>query len=359
KRILTLALAGLLLLSCVACGGGTKSTDTDLIPYTPDETATDTDLNPHAEEPTDEPTVQAEETPAEAVTIRVGSLKGPTTMGLVNLMKSAENGETENTYAFTMATAPDEIAAGVVGGNFDIALLPANLAAVLYKKTDAGVSVIDINTLGVLYCVTGDESIQSVSDLAGKTVYMTGQGATPEYALRFLLDKYGVTDCTLEFRSEATEIAALLKEDASLIAILPQPFATVAQVQNEALREAFNLTDAWAAVEKSSMLLTGVTIVRKEFLEAHPEEVLRFLGDHAESAIAALTEVESTAALVAEYGIIEKAPIAQRALPKCGVTCLTGETMQEALSGYLAVLYASDPSSVGGALPDDAFYYVG
>ena len=293
-----------------------------------------------------------------AASVRVGSLKGPTSMGLVNLRKAAENGELTDTYAFTMATDASEIAASLVAGELDIALIPANLAAVLYnKRTDKGIQVIDINTLGVLYCVTGDESISSVRDLAGKTVYLTGQGTTPEYSLRYLLEQAGVTDCSLEFKSEATEVAALLAADPSAIAVLPQPFATVAMVQNADLKEAFSLSEAWDSLGSGSRMVTGVTVVRKAFLSEHPAAVERFLAAHAASAQKANEDVEGTAKLIAEYGIIEKAPVAQKALPKCAVSCITGAEMEAALKGYLEVLYKADPASVGGEVPDAGFYY--
>ena len=293
-----------------------------------------------------------------AAAVRVGALKGPTSMGLVNLRKSAESGALTDTYTFTMATDASEIAASLVAGELDIALIPANLAAVLYnKKTEKGIQVIDINTLGVLYCVTGDESISSVSDLAGKTVYLTGKGTTPEYSLRYLLEQAGVTDCTLEFKSEAAEAAALLAADPSCIAVLPQPFATVAMVQNEALREAFSLGESWDAVSGGSRMVTGVTVVRKDFLKEHPQAVERFLAAHADSAAKASSDPEGTAKLVAEYGIIEKEPVAKKALPKCAVSCITGAEMESALKGYLEVLFQADPASVGGEVPDSGFYY--
>ncbi len=291
--------------------------------------------------------------------IRVGSLKGPTTMGLVNLMKTSEEETSQGTYTFTMASDPSEIVASVASGDLDIAMVPANLAATLYNKTEGGVSVIDINTLGVLYGVTADESISSIADLAGKTVLTTGQGATPEYALNYLLAANGIDDCTLEFHSEATEIAALLQEDPMKIAVLPQPFVTVAEAQNESLQTVFSLTDAWDEVTgNGSRFLTGATIVRNAYLEEHPDAVAVFMEEHAQSAEKAVSDVEGTAALVAEYGIIEKAPIAQKALPYCNIVCITGTEMQEALSGYLEVLYEADPSSVGGKLPADDFYMV-
>ena len=293
----------------------------------------------------------------EEVTLRIGSLKGPTTMGLVNLMKWSEKGETEGKYSFTMETQADVIAAGVISGDLDIALVPANLAAVLYKKTEGKVKVLYINTMGVLECVTGDESIKSIKDLAGKTVLSTGQGTTPEYVLKYLLKGYGVTDCNIEFKSEATEIASILKEDPKKIAILPQPFATVAQVQNDAVKKAFSLTDAWDQLDVDSELITGVTIVRSEILEKYPDAVDQFMKEAVKSAGRGKTDEDATAELIAEYGIIEKAPIAKKALPECNIVTISGSEMKRIVSGYLQVLFDQDPKSVGGAMPQEDFYF--
>lgn len=288
--------------------------------------------------------------------LRVGSLKGPTTMGLVNLMSEVESGA-KNGYSFEMQSQPDVIMSELVSGKLDIALLPANVAAVAYNKTKHGVSAIDINTLGVLYCVTGDENIKSVKDLAGKTVLSTGQGASPEYVLNYLLEKNGVTDCDVQFKSEATEIAALLKQDPAQIAILPQPFVTVATAQNDQLKVAFSLTDEWKSVSPDSKLLTGVTVVRNEVLENRAAEVNQFIADHQASTEKAATDVDATAELVAKYGIIAKAPVAKKALPNCNIVAIAGDEMKTDLAGYLQVLFDANPKSVGGTMPDDDFYY--
>ena len=289
--------------------------------------------------------------------LRVGSLKGPTTMGLVNLMSEVESGA-KNGYSFEMQSQPDVIMSELVSGKLDIALLPANVAAVAYNKTKHGVSAIDINTLGVLYCVTGDENIKSVKDLAGKTVLSTGQGASPEYVLNYLLEKNGVTDCDVQFKSEATEIAALLKQDPAQIAILPQPFVTVATAQNDQLKVAFSLTDEWKSVSPDSKLLTGVTVVRNEVLENRAAEVDQFIADHQASTEKAATDVDATAELVAKYGIIAKAPVAKKALPNCNIVAIAGDEMKTDLAGYLQVLFDANPKSVGGTMPDDDFYYL-
>lgn len=313
-----------------------------------------------------ETTAAAEETTAaEVLTIgeasddvlRVGSLKGPTTMGLVNLMSEVENGE-KSGYSFEMQSQPDVIMSELVSGKLDIALLPANVAAVAYNKTNHGVSAIDINTLGVLYCVSGDENVKSVKDLAGKTVLSTGQGASPEYVLNYLLEKNGVTDCDVQFKSEATEIAALLKQDPTQIAILPQPFVTVATAQNDQLKVAFSLTDEWKSVSPDSKLLTGVTVVRNEVLENRAAEVDQFIADHQASTEKANNDVDATAELVAKYGIIAKAPVAKKALPNCNIVAIAGDEMKTDLAGYLQVLFDANPKSVGGTMPDDDFYYI-
>ena len=294
--------------------------------------------------------------------VRVGSLKGPTSMGLVYLMDKAQKGETENHYELTMTGAADELVGKIASGDLDIALIPANVASVLYTKTQKNVTVLDINTLGVLYVVASDDSIASVADLKGKTVYMTGKGTTPEYVMNYLLKENGLAagDVDLQFKSEATEVASLLKENPEAIGVLPQPFATAACVQNEALKPVVDLTEAWNALnqDSGSMLVTGVTIVRSDFLRENRSPIQMFLEDHRESAQYAVDHVDETAELVAAAGIVEKAPIAKKALPYCNIVCMTGQEMKDALSGYLNVLYEQDAKSVGGQLPGDDFYYM-
>ncbi|ETP72259.1 ABC-type nitrate/sulfonate/bicarbonate transport system, periplasmic component [Lachnospiraceae bacterium JC7] len=373
KGFLAVFAAGMMLTGCgsstEATAAATTAAETSAAPETTAETEAETSA---AEETTAAESSAAEsqdvaksesaaETEAFGDTsegaMKIGSLKGPTTMGLVNLMNEVENGD-KSGYLFEMQTQPDVILGKLVSGDLDVALIPANLAAIAYNKTNQGVSVVDINTLGVLYCVTADESIKSVKDLSGKTVLSTGQGATPEYALNYLLEKNGVADCDVQFKSESTEIAAALGNDPAQIAILPQPFVTVAMAQNQELKVAFSLTDEWDAVSEDSKLLTGVTVVRNDYLEANGDAVTAFIEDHKASTEKAVSDTKSTAELVAKYGIIPKAPVAEKALPQCNIVAVTGEEMKKSLSGYLKVLFEQNPKSVGGKLPEDNFYYV-
>lgn len=299
----------------------------------------------------------------EKVTVKVGALKGATTLGLLPLEDKAANGEAGENYEFSMMTAADELLPMMIKGELDIALLPSNVASILYQKTNGGVTVIDINTLGVLYMVSGDSSITGVEDLKGRTIYLTGKGTTPDYVLHYILSGNGMdadSDCTLEYKSEATEVAALLAENPDAIGLLPQPFVTAACAQNDALSVILDMNAEWEKLqgEDGSRLVTGVTVVRNEFLQEHENAVATFMEEHQASAQSMNSDVENGAKLAAASGIIAKEPIALKAIPKCNITYIDGADMKQALSGYLEVLYEQNPESIGGALPGDDFYYV-
>ncbi len=281
-------------------------------------------------------------------------------MGLVQMMANAENGNASEDYTFSMETDASVVLGQILAGDVDIALVPANVAAVLYQKTQGGVTVLNINTLGVLYFVSGDESIVNVSDLRGKTIALTGKGTTPDYALQKLLSAAGVSldEVQLEYKAEATEVASLLASDSSVVGFLPQPFVTAALKQNEALSIRISAQEAWQ--EAFGMeLVTGVTIVRNAFLQENEAAVRTFLQEEKASAEKALADVETTAELVAQYGIVEKAPVAAAALPYCNITYMDGTAMKTALAAYLEMLFEMDAASVGGALPENDFYYNG
>lgn len=305
----------------------------------------------------------AEETSqnTDGTVVRVASLKGPTSLGLLFLMDKANKGETANTYEFRMATGADEILPLMVKGDLDIALIPANVASILYHKTQGGVEVIDINTLGVLYMVSGEDGLTDFMDLKGKTIYLTGKGTTPDYVLQYLLNANGmsVDDVTLEYKSEATEVASVLAEDPTAIGLLPQPFVTAACMQNDALKVIFDLNEEWNKVQgaSGSSMVTGVTVVRKEFLEENEEAVKAFMEEHKASAEAINADPATGAALAVEAQIVAKEPIAQKAIPDCNITYMDKADMKQALSGYLDVLFHQDSLSIGGGLPESDFYY--
>lgn len=326
-----------------------------------EENAQQDTANETEQEAADE--TEAKETagdPLNDVVIRVASLKGPTSIGLVKLWQDAEDEKANANYEFTMATAADEILPLVLKGDLDIALVPANAAANLYQKSNGAIAVIDINTLGVLYMVSGDDSIQSVDDLANKTIYLTGKGTTPDLALQYLLESHNIqlSDLTIEYKSEATEVAVALSENPDAVGLLPMPFVIAACAQNDALKIVLDVNAQWEAANGGKGLVTGVTIVRKAFLEEHTEAVAAFLEDHKNSAEYVNANVEEAAELVVKSGIVEKAPVAQKAIPKCNITCITGEEMKEMLSDYLKILEKQDASFIGGAVPDDDFYVV-
>ena len=358
KRILIFALIAVLLLGLCACGTPeTVTTEDNTLPVPTGETESESTTGAANNSATRErPTDPA---PVQEGVLRVYSLKGPTSMGLAALLRDSEAGNTEIKYESTICAAADEVTAALVNGTADVALLPANAAATLYNKA-GGFSVVAINTLGVLYVVENGETVQSIEDLAGKTVCLTGKGTTPEYALRYLLAAHGIEDqVTLEFKSEAQEVVAAMGENVAMIGLLPQPFVTAAMMQNDQLRIALDLTQEWNGIARDSTLVTGVTVVRNQVLEEQPEMVSVFLKESFVGVEVVNNDPAAAAELIVNMGIVAKAPIAEKAIPYCNLVSIQGQEMKTLLSGYLKTLYDQNPKAVGGKLPADEFYYTG
>ena len=297
-------------------------------------------------------------TPAE---VNLYVLSGPTGIGAMNLWAVADAGETANTYHITMPGVNDEVVAALSNGQADIAAVATNLAATLYNKTDGGVTVLAVNTLGVLSLLGNGGEAASIADLAGRTIYAPGQGANPEYILRYVLRGNGLDpdrDVTLRFVGEGSELLTVWQTDPEAVILAPQPVATSILMQNENARTLFDMTEEWDKVSGGeSTLMMGCVIVRNAFLQEHPDAVTLFLQEYAASIEKAQSDAAGTAALCEQYGLIPKAALAVKALPYCGLTFVTGAEMKAGLSGYLQVMFDADPKSVGGAMPDDGFYY--
>ena len=296
----------------------------------------------------------------EVVQLRVLALKGPTGIGMAKMMDDAKN-DGNKKYTFTVAGQPTEAVAAVSGGEVDIAAVPTNLAATLYKKTEKGIKMLAVNTLGSLYILENGNEINSISDLRGKTIYATGQGANPEYVLNYLLEKNGLIvgeDVNIEFKAEHSELATLMAAGECVLGMLPEPNVSSAMAQNSNLRIALNLNDEWNKVaDADSKLTMGCVIVSKKFLEERPDTVEQFMKDLEASVNYAVENPKETGTLCETYGIVPKAALATKAIPNCNLTFITGEDMKKSINGYLNLLFSANATSVGGELPDEEFYF--
>ena len=289
-------------------------------------------------------------------------LSGPTGIGAANLWAKAEAGETQNTYNFNLVAQNDKIVAAISKGEADIAAVATNLASTLYAKTEGNVTVLAVNTLGVLSILTNGTELNSISDLKSKTLYSPGQGANPEYILRYVLEGNGInpdTDLTVKFVADGIELPGIWANEPDAVIMAPQPVATSILMKYTEAKTAFDMTEEWAKVSGAQNLMMGCVIVRNDYLKANPGAVKTFLNEYEASINAATADAAATGALCEKYGIIPKAAIATKAIPYCGLTFVAGADMKTNLSAYLDIMFKANPKSVGGALPTDEFYYVG
>ena len=285
--------------------------------------------------------------------IRIAALKGPTGMGMVKL---ADKQNYPN-YTVSIEASPDALNPRIISGEVDVAAVPVNLASVLYNKLDGDISVLAVSTLGVLYVVEAGSEVNSVADLAGKTVYATGQGATPEYILNYLLDKNGVAGSVeVNYVGEHAALATMLADGSAEIGMLPEPNVTSTLAGNDNLRIALNLTEEWNKV-CSTELVQGVVIARKSFVNEHPEAIEQFLREYERSSAFVNENIDEAAKLIVDAGILGNVEIAKKAIPNCNISFSKGEAMHKAVEGMLTVLFEANPKSIGGKLPDKDFYY--
>lgn len=294
--------------------------------------------------------------------IKVATLKGPTGMGMVRIMEDNANGITKNNYEFTLAGAPDEIVAKVTTGEADVAAVPTNLAATLYNKTQGKYIMAAINTLGVLYIVQQNTAesgeIKNISDLKGKTIYITGQGSTPEFALDYILKQNGIDtekDLKIEYKTEHSELATLLTTGKVEIALLPEPFVT--QVINSGkISVRLDIAEEWKKVTSDTPLAMGAVIVKKEFADNNKAALDNFLDEYKNSVEYVNSSIEESASLIGKFEIMPEA-VAKKAIKKCNIVFIDGDQMADSTNRLLSIFAAADIKSVGGKLPDDGFYY--
>lgn len=299
--------------------------------------------------------IENEEPIKVAENTRVMALKGPTGMGMAKMISDADE-----KYTFSLTSMPDDVTSSIISDTVDIAAVPVNLASVLYNKTEGDVKVIALNTLGVLYIVNSDGSINSIEDLRGKTIGATGQASTPEYVLNYVLKQNGIDpekDVTIEYYTDHSELATKMISGEVSIGMLPEPQVSTVLTKNDNCKTAINMTEEWNKVAPESALVQGCIVARREFIETYPDSVKNFLEEYKKSVEYANTSADAPQT-VADLGIVGSVAIAARAIPNCNIVYVDStEGMKEKLSGTLNVLFEANPKSVGGKLPSDDFYY--
>ncbi len=377
KRIIAMLMTVAVLTGLMAGCGDSTSTSTTASEPVAETTESPVPSTEPAAEPSEEPSVQessateemtsSEESEAayEPVDINVGTIKGPTGAGMVKLMDDAANGTTANNYTFTLSADASEVVTKVIAGEYDIACMPTNSAAIVYQKTQGAVKLLALNTEGVLHILqntTNSEPITEWEQLKGKTIYTIGQGANPEYVLDYVLKGHGIdpdTDVTIQFCGAADEVIAACASGEAEICMLPEPNVSALMAKVEGFTQIFDMTDAWnEIVDDGSILTQGCVVVQTSFLEEHPDAVEKFLEEYKASTDYVNENQEDAAKLMAQYEIVPSEAIALQALPGCHIIFKSGQEMKDSIAGYYQVLFDADPTSIGGQLPDDDFYYI-
>ena len=344
KKLLSAALAAAMVLSLAACGKKDQPAPSG---------------SQSGSQSASQSGTTSQEVDFSDVTIRVAAMNGPTGMGMARLADQVRNDMLPYECDVTFSGSPDDVRAGLLSGELDIAAVPVNMAAALYNKTGGEILTLAANTLGVLYIVEKGDTVQSMADLAGKKILAAGQGSTPEYVINYLLEKNGLTDSVeVEYVSEHAEAVTQMAAGGADLILVPEPFVTTALSKAEGARVALNLTQEWAKVSDADMVM-GCLVVSKTFAEANPQALRHFMTQYAASADYCTDHTAEAAALIEKFGIMGSAALAEKAIPNCNIVCVTGQEMVDMVTGMLTVLFDANPKSVGGSLPGEEMFYLG
>ncbi|MGM9521237.1 MAG: ABC transporter substrate-binding protein [Oscillospiraceae bacterium] len=360
KTIVALLLAFVMLFAIAGCAKENAAEPNEQDKDTQEQADDNNGGQQDADDPEDKQDDETENNAVEKQSVNIGFMKGPTGIGAAYMMQQNDNGETRLQYNVTVESDVSNVNSALISGELDMAAVPTNVASTLYNKTEGKLQIVAINTLGVLYILENGDGIDSVYDLAGKTIYATGQGSNPQYVIEYILKEYGFTvgeDVFVEYLA-SDELATKMAAGDIDVAMLPVPNATSVMVQNENVRKAISITDEWESVTGGSSILTQGCIVANS--ETVTDEMLEdFLADYEESItyMADTANLDAAAELAVQYEIVGAVPVAKKAIPDCNLVFVSGaDTMREYLSGYYEVLYSADPTSIGGSVPDDGFY---
>ena len=310
---------------------------------------------------------KTEEPSAQTPTINVYTLNGTTGFGMAKLMNDAKAGTTAEKYNFSVQTDASAVTSALLNGSADIAALPTNAAANIYNKSEGGVVVLAVNTLGCLYLLTNQSAtVNTFADLQGKTVYVPAQN--PTFIFTYLCKQNGLkvgTDITIDSTTYAQPAALKDAVAAGLvdIAVLPEPMVTIAintaksANNGTVITNAMDLTAEWNKVSVAGSLVQGCVVVRRAFLEQYPEAVENFLKEYKASIEYLSANIDSASHMIVDNGIFTNAGVAKKALPNCNVCFLDGTAMKAAMETYLGILNGIAPASIGGKLPAADFYY--
>ena len=306
--------------------------------------------------------------------VKVGVLSGATGMGAVKIAKDnvgTEDEPADYSIKFYGTNEVSNVFNDVIKGELDIAALPINAAAQLFKQSNGKVEIIAINALGVL-SIVGKTELTSITELAGQTIYAPASG-TPRFILKYILQQNGLTVVESETDAlGATGVRVLYETDGAAVkakydaqnsagtpcfALLPEPAATAALVSNNTNKLVFDVNAEWNKV-CDTKLVQGVLVANKDFASKNKDAVEKFLKDYKASVdfVNNTENADAAAALMVEYSLVPAAPIAKKAIPKANIVCEVGSGMKTDAKAMIDVLFTIAPASVGGEKPADAFY---
>lgn len=272
------------------------------------------------------------------------------------------------TYSLAAETA---LASSMAAKKADIALMPTNAAATIFNK-GADVKILTVNVHGLLYML-GNAPVADLNELKGKVVYSIGEGGTPDYVFKYVLDAAGIAyekgvepvadKVVISYVEGGPALIPLLKTGKAEYGIIGEPAATNAtkatgkvvalDLQQEWKKATLKVEGAEYALPQASVVISG------ELAKNYPAFVTAFLAKLQEAnawlpqnIAAAQTAMQNLGSTTAQSTTFTAELIA-----RCNLNAVPVCEIRSDVNAYFNALYTFKPATVGGKLPAEDLFY--
>ncbi|MCR4952526.1 MAG: ABC transporter substrate-binding protein [Treponema sp.] len=287
--------------------------------------------------------------------IRVGVLNGPSCIPCVWITENPE-------FQFSKHADPQALLPKMIKGEVDVGFLPVNVAAKVYNSSNHKIILCAVTGNGNLRLITSQKNIKRISDLKNVRVNVAGQGATPEYMFKYLLQKNNVqietkTGVRLDFSVPTAQIPAMLISGKIDNAVLPEPFATIACMKSKNLYTAVDFQNEYLYFSGKTDYPLTVMVVRSDYAYSHQNELENFLTAYAKASKETVKNPAETGRLCEKYNMGLTQAVVSASIPKSNYVFQTAAESIDKIESLLNIFIECDAASIGGKLPDSDFYY--
>lgn len=255
-------------------------------------------------------------------------------------------------FALDIVNGSDPLLAAFASKSHDAILAPTNLGAKLYQ---GGLDYVYAGTItwGNFYLFASTPEPFHLQNLQDKIIVSFGQNQISDIILKYILQENGIV-AGFQYVDSAAAAAQIALSDSSRIVLTAEP--THSNLTTSiAVHSSFDLQAEYARLTGSDSYPQAGLFLKKSLSKAKKAELIEAF----QASIAYWEDALEDAADLAvtlDYGIAKS--VLLTAIPRSRIRFESAMESRADLETLFAMILTRQPALIGGALPDDDFYYL-